>query len=489
MAEPYRKTKIIATVGPSVQHPRKILSLLKNGVNVFRLNFSHGDHAAHRRSVSIIRESSEKLGITVGILADLQGPKIRTGNTYHDLPVKLKTGAHVILLSGTGTVSGYCTESQITISYPTLAQEIRPRQIIVINDGAILLEVTRIEQKKEKQKFGKIHCIVLSGGVYASKKGVNLPNVRLRIPSMTNKDLADLKFILTLDIQYIALSFVRNASDIIALRKLTKKKRPDIKLIAKIEKPEAAGAIDDILQAADGIMAARGDLGVEAPPNEIPILQKNIIRRAEVFRKPVIVATQMLESMITNALPTRAETTDVANAIFDGADAVMLSGETAVGAHPEKAVKMMSEIAVSAERSIYIRNNLMRSRIGSTDIEREAVIAVCESAAWASAELSDIPICVFTLSGDTVIILSKMRTTAPIFAFSPDIRVVNLLSLAYNVRAFHIIFKQHIADLAEEAEKILIKNKYISRGSRIILIFGTSPVRGAANIMQIKKTR
>ncbi len=473
-----RKTKIIATIGPSTRNAVMIKKLIKAGVNVFRLNFSHGKHDSHRESVRLIRETANKLNTPVGILADLQGPKIRTGNTLNDQTIRLKTGSKVVLTSKPVV----CDASVISIDYLTLSKEIVPGQIIVINDGAIRLQVKHIDVEGDQ-----ILCSVTSGGSYSSRKGVNLPNVHLKIPSMTRKDIKDLDFILSLEVQYIALSFVRSASDIKALRKLTEKLRPEIKLIAKIEKPEAALAADEILEAADGIMVARGDLGVEATPFDVPILQKNLICKAEAIRKPVIVATQMLESMIENALPTRAESTDVANAIFDGADAVMLSGETAVGANPEKAVLTMAQIAETAEQSVYMKNNLIRNKF--TDIKKEKVSfrAVCESAAWASAELNNIPICVFTLSGDTALYLSKIRTVAPIYAFSPDEAVVNMLSLAYNIQAFKIKFGEHIADLVEDAEKLLIEKKLVKRNNRIVLISGTAPVRGGANFMQIKR--
>lgn len=468
-----KKTKIVATVGPACGSPEVLERLVSAGVNVFRLNFSHGEKKTHRKYVEMIRAVSKKLHAPVGILADLQGPKIRTSHTRDDAPTELKRHAEVVLTSEPGE----CTDSWISVDYPNLEKEISPGQIVVINDGAI-----RMKAKQVDKAGRRVVCTVTSGGVYSSRKGVNFPNAKLSIPSLTEKDLDDLDFILSLDVQYIALSFVRKAEDIAALRKLTKNRRPELKLIAKIEKPEAAAAVEKILSEADGIMAARGDLGVEASPHEVPILQKDLIRKAEAAHKPVIVATQMLESMIDRPLPTRAESSDVANAIFDGADAVMLSGETAVGAYPLESVRMMTQIARSAEASDYFQHE--RARVYGKRISAQAV---CEAAAWASAELGDIPICVFTLSGDTVLYLSKIRTPAPVFAFSPDIFVVNMLSVAFNVTAFHIPFRTHMADLVEDAEQLLVDRNNAEKGDRVVFVSGTTPLRGAVNIMQIKQ--
>lgn len=469
-----KKTKIVATVGPASADAEMIRSLITEGVNVFRLNFSHGDHETHEQNVQTIRKMSATLEQPVGILADLQGPKIRTGKTPEDRSIFLKKDTEVMLTAAPVV----CSETLISIDYQNLANEISEGNFVVLNDGAVRLQVIHVDKIS-----GKIRCIVISGGTYSSRKGVNLPNVPLRISALTKKDRVDLDFILTLDIQLIALSFVRSAADVRTLREAMGDRRPDIKIIAKIEKPEAAAAIDEILEVADGIMVARGDLGVEASPYEVPILQKNLIRRAAVAQKPVIVATQMLESMIEHPLPTRAESSDVANAIFDGVDAVMLSGETAVGAYPKEAVQMMAQIAKSAEQSSYLQHERIRN-YGETRVSAKALY---EAAAWASAELSHIPICVFTLSGDTALYMSKIRTPAPVFAFSPDVNVVNMLSLAFNVTAFQIVFKSHIADLAADAEQMLLKRTTVRQGDRIVLVSGTTPTRGAANHMQIKQ--
>ena len=469
-----RKTKIVATLGPATQNETSIRTLLTAGVNVFRLNFSHGTHKAHEENIRMIREQSAALDVPAGVLADLQGPKIRTGRTQDDRPIQLKTGTSVTL-----TVDGpQCDDRTISVDYPTLAAEIHTGQIIVLNDGAVRLHAERIDAER-----GQIACTVTAGGEYASHKGVNLPNAHLSLPSLTGKDRRDLSFILTADVQYIALSFVRSAADILALKAICSPKRPEIQIIAKIEKPEAAADIDEILEAADGIMVARGDLGVECAPFEIPVLQKDLIQKAQAFHKPVIVATQMLESMTAHPLPTRAESTDVANAIFDGTDAVMLSGETAVGEFPIEAVSMMARIAETAEQSSYIK----QERPDYRGDKRPSARAICEAAAWAAEKLSNVPVCVFTLSGDTAVYLSKLRSPSPIFAFSPNAHVVNLLSLTYNVTAFHLPFRSHMADLVEDAETLLLQKDLIQKNDRIVIISGTAPIRGATDLMQVKR--
>jgi pyruvate kinase len=305
----------------------------------------------------------------------------------------------------------------------------------------------------------------------------------LRIPSLTAKDRRDLAFILKVDVNYIGLSFVRSARDVAALRAIVGRKKPDIKLIAKIEKPEAAAAIEEILAVSDGIMVARGDLGVEASLFDVPVLQKDLVARANAAGKLVIVATQMLESMIERPLPTRAESTDVANAVFDGTDAIMLSGETAVGKFPVQAAGTMAQIARTAEQSRYFPKEIIDLCQGG----RRSSCAVCEAAAWAARDLGGAPVCVFTLSGDTALYLSKIRNQSPLYAFSPDKRVVNMLSLAWNVTPIHIPFARHMADLIADAEKTLVTRRLSRKGETIVIVSGTTPVRGATNFLRVKK--
>ena len=468
-----KKTKIIATVGPASNSPRVIRGLLQHGVNVFRLNFSHGDHAFHENSIRTIRQEQKKLGITAAILADLQGPKIRTGVCAGSGPITVKKGAKIIVTSR----KVLCTAECISIDYQHLERELKPGQFVMINDGAIRLRVDAVDAARRSAR-----CTALTGGSYSSRKGVNLPNVNLRIPSLTVKDRRDLALILKADINYIGLSFVRSARDVAALRAIAGRKRPDMKIIAKIEKPEAAAAIDGILSVSDGIMVARGDLGVEASPFEVPILQKDLVAKANHAGKLVIVATQMLESMIEHAAPTRAESTDVANAIFDGTDAIMLSGETAVGAYPVEAAAMMAQISRTAEQSSYFSTGIVDLNPG----ERRSAGAVCEAAAWASRDLGGAPVCVFTLSGDTAHYLSKIRNQSTLFAFSPDKNVVNMLSLAWNVTPIYIPFARHMADLIADAEKTLVARRLTKKGDTIVIVSGTTPLRGATNFLRVK---
>jgi pyruvate kinase len=469
-----KKTKIIATLGPASKEPHIIRQLMQKGVNVFRLNFSHGDHAFHKHSIRTIREESKKLGATAAILADLQGPKIRTGACAGSSAVTVRKGAKVTVTSGTET----CTAERISIDYPGLEREVGPGQIIMINDGAIRLRVDAVDRARRG-----LRCTVLSGGSYSSHKGVNLPDVKLRIPSLTVKDRRDLAFILAADVNAVALSFVRSGRDVAALRAIVDRKRPDLKIIAKIEKPEAAAAVDDILSVSDGIMVARGDLGVEASLFDVPVLQKDLVARANAAGKLVIVATQMLESMIEHPSPTRAESTDIANAIFDGTDAVMLSGETAIGAYPVPAVETMAQIARAAEESAYFPDDIIDLCRG----ERRAACAVCEAAAWAARDLGGAPVCVFTLSGDTALYLSKIRSQSPLYAFSPDRNVVNMLSMAWNVIPVRIPFARHMADLIADAEKTLIARRCAKKGQPIVIVSGTTPLRGATNFLRVKK--
>jgi pyruvate kinase len=468
-----KKVKIIATIGPSSSSEAMIEKLIRNGVNLFRLNLSHGTHEDHKKAATQIRNISRKLETETGIIADLQGPKIRTRSTANNEVITLTTGDQVRITSE----KVICTTSVIAIDYPDIASEIEIGQQIMINDGAIRLEITA------KHDCGDLDAKVTSGGEYSSHKGVNLPNVKLRIPSLTEKDLKDLEFILDMDIQYIALSFVRDAGDVKALREIVNKKRTDIKIISKIEKPEAAEHISEILEHSDGIMVARGDLGVEMTPYVVPIIQKDMIHKANSAGKIVIVATQMLESMIHQKMPTRAESTDVANAIIDGTDAIMLSGETAVGINPDEAVLTMTRIAQVTEQSNYIP----RATQVIPTLDHYPPHAICDAAVLAGRDLNGIPLCVFTMSGETAFYLANRRYQAPIYAFSPDWHVVKALSIAWNTIAFHLPFSQTIAQLHKDGESILLQNSLIRQGDLIGIISGATGVCGATDSFRIKK--
>ncbi|MEI6808924.1 MAG: pyruvate kinase, partial [bacterium] len=320
--------------------------------------------------------------------------------------------------------------------------------------------------------------------VYSSHKGVNFPNARLKVPSMTAKDRRDLRFILTQPVDYIALSFVRAAHDLKALNSAIFRAGKRIKTIAKIEKPEAAADIERILDACDGIMVARGDLGVETSPYEVPQLQKDLVLKGNRKGKLVIVATQMLESMIEHPLPTRAESTDVANAILDGTDACMLSGETAVGAYPVESVRTMTRIAQAIETSSYFGSG---EPVNLNLKDHSGPHSVCEAASWASRDLGGVPVLVFTMSGDTALYMAKIRNQSPIIAISPHPEVVSMLSLAWNVRAFYVPFERDVVSLQRRAESFLVRKGILRKKQQIVVLCGTMPVRGATNFMRVKE--
>ncbi|MCX7725768.1 MAG: pyruvate kinase [Chitinispirillaceae bacterium] len=468
-----KRVKIVATVGPASTTPEDISSRIESGVNVFRINFSHGDLSTHTEAIKIIREESKKLDCEVAILADLQGPKIRTRKTPDNSAIYINKGEKVVITSQ----DVLCSKKIIAIDYEKLYKEIDIGQVVMINDGAIQLKII------EKKDNGDFIAEVISGGRFSSHKGVNFPDVDLSIPSLTEKDINDLSFILEQDFQYIALSFVRKSEDVGALKEIVAKKRNDIKIIAKIEKPEAVKRIDSILQVADGIMVARGDLGVEATPFMVPIMQKELIRKANKAGKIVIVATQMLESMIENPLPTRAEATDVANAIIDGADAIMLSGETAVGKYPLLAVETMVKIAAVTEGSKYISQEMINLSLR----EQYPPHAICEAAVWACRDMNFIPLCVYTISGETALYLAKLRYSGPVFAFSPEIRTVRMLSLAWNIYPLLIRFSDDIVEVQKVGEEILISKGLIRQNDLIGIISGTNALRGATNSFRIKR--
>lgn len=469
------KTKIIATIGPASNSAKTIEQLIIKGVDVFRLNFSHGAHDEHLNVIVNIRKASAKLKQPVAILADLQGPKIRTGKTENNIKIKLKKGQKVSLT----TENIICTDKIISIDYKKLINEIENGATILINDGAIKLKVISLDKTKSL-----INCKVLTTGTYSSRKGINLPNVKLSIPALTAKDKKDLNFIIKQDINYIALSFVRDAKDLIPLQKIINKNNPTIKIISKIEKPEAVNNFEAILDNSDGIMVARGDLGVETSVYEVPTLQKELIKIANSRCKQVIVATQMLESMINSEVPTRAEASDVANAIFDNSDAVMLSGETAVGINPINAVDTMNLIACETESSDLFNDDFISLHLK----ERTVTHSICEAAEWASRDNGGMPVIVFTVSGSTALYLSKIRNQSPIYAFTPDKNVANSLALAWNTRSFILPIEKDFNLMLKKAESILLKGRYLKKNSPYVIISGKSAIKGATNNLRIKYT-
>ena len=421
----YNRTKIVATMGPASAPKETLLAMIKAGVNVCRLNFSHGRTEEHKKVIDTIREINEQHKTNVAILADLQGPKIRIG-LVKDGGIHLINGTHINIT----THECIGDDNQIYITYDTFPQDVQANEIILLDDGKIQMRVL------ETNKIDKVVCEVVHGGILTSRKGVNLPNTKVSIPSLTEEDLVNLHFALDCDVDWIGLSFVRNAEDITELKQVINARGKAAKVIAKIEKPEAIENIDAIIAATDGVMVARGDLGVEMPLEEVPLLQKMIARKCRAASKPVIVATQMLESMITTPRPTRAEVNDVANSVLDGADAVMLSGETSVGEFPLIVIETMAKIVRNVEELGYPYN--VKAPIETTDTASAGYLsnAVCESAVYLAQHTNAVGIVSMTTSGYTAFEISSYRPKARTFIFTSNKHLLNALSLLWGVRTF-----------------------------------------------------
>ncbi|MGH9863212.1 MAG: pyruvate kinase [Candidatus Acidiferrales bacterium] len=463
-----RKAKIVATIGPASHDPLMLLALLEAGLDVARLNFSHGEHSLHARVIRDLRRLTTLQQRSVAIFADLPGPKIRTGRLENGKPVELRTGQK-LALTGKEIVGD---RERVSINYPRLAQDVRPHDRILLSDGLIELRVL-------ETRASEVLCRVVNGGLLGERKGVNLPGVKLKISSLTPRDKEHLKFALAHGVNYVAQSFVRSADDVRELKGLIKRAGYNTPVLAKIEKPEALDDLDAILAVADGVMVARGDLGVEMRPEQVPVAQKKIIAAANERRIPVITATQMLESMIENPRPTRAEASDVANAIFDGTDAVMLSGETAAGKYPREAVEMMERIIQEAEK---LGPRIpRRRRLQNVSVPE----AVAETAADAADQLQVKAIAVFTESGLSASLVSKARPTPPIIAFSPNQEVRRRLALLWGVLPRRIQRVRHLDELTREAERRLRQEKLAHKGDIIAIVAGTPlGTRGTTNLLK-----
>jgi pyruvate kinase len=437
-------------------------------MNVARLNFSHGTHAEHAKNIALLRAAALEMKKTVAILADLQGPKIRTGVLAGGGPVLLRTGQEFTIT--TAKVLGDST--RVSTVFEPLPREVKRGDRILLSDGLIELRVKQVRRSE-------VICDVVNGGALGENKGINLPGVKLRVPALTPKDKADLKFALGAGADYIAVSFVRRPEDVALAKQLIRKAKKETPVIAKLEKPEAIENLDAILRVADGVMVARGDLGVEMSPEEVPVVQKQIIRRAREFRRPVITATQMLESMTENPRPTRAEASDVANAIFDGSDAVMLSAETANGKYPVEAVSMMARIIESAEKSIEeFPRPVPQERLKIAE-------TVAELVCHASRELHMKLIVVFTHSGFTARLISRYRPQVPIIALTPEAETRRRMALIWGVLPLESRDQHRIDTLAEMTEKKLLQERLVRTGDVIGIIAGTPMgVRGTTNFMK-----
>lgn len=470
MRKDKRRTKIVATLGPSSSSPEMIERLILAGVDLFRLNFSHGTLEDKSLMITSIRAISTNLGREVGILADLQGPKIRTGKMAGDGMV-LQKGQQVVIT--TADILG--ADGIIPTIYTELPRDVVPGSRILLDDGLLELKVQAVESEQ-------VRCLVINGGLLKNNKGINLPGVKVSAPSLTEKDLVDLDYCLWVDVDYIALSFVRTHEDVEQIKRIIYSAGKDIPVVAKIEKPEALRNFNKILKVTDAVMVARGDLGVEIAAEKVPLIQKKIIQSCNKAGKPVITATQMLESMIVNPRPTRAETSDVANAIIDGTDAVMLSGETASGAHPVAAVETMVRIALDVETAGF------GSKENTPAMSTPSIAqAVGEAACRAATSLKAKSIAVFTQSGSTAALISRFRPAIPIVAFTNTIEIQRKLSLYWGVRAKSIQILENMEQQIALAEQLLLASG-LRKGDIVVIIMGTPiEARGSTNLMKIHK--
>jgi pyruvate kinase len=464
-----RKTKILATLGPASESPEMVERLILAGADGFRFNFSHGSHDDFRQMSDVVRAASKKVGKPVAILQDLQGPNIRTGKLADGKPVHLIPGTRFVIT--TRPVEG--NAMIVSTSYSGLPGDVRPADKILIDDGAIELKVLQVQDTD-------VETEIVTGGSLQEKQGINLPGVNVSAPSLTEKDTVDALFGKGLSVDYVALSFVRSAVDVLKLREVLG--NGDSRIIAKIEKAEAIKNLPEILEVSDGVMVARGDLGVELPAERIPLLQKMIIEHANRAEKLVITATEMLESMVDHSRPTRAEASDVANAILDGTDVLMLSQETAVGLYPEKVVKTMGSIAEFTESDEDVFRNTERIRPQHLVNFTHAIV---HSARMAAEVMKAKAILVFTQSGYTAELASCQRPPCSIFAFTPNQRVVQILSLVWGVFPILIENMNDYSVMVQRAEQKLLEENLLQKGDAVVVVSGTQPVRGATNMMKM----
>src|SRR3954470_12066836 len=466
-----RRAKIVATLGPASNTVPVFRDLVRAGVDVVRLNFSHGTHEEKLALIQMIRRVSRDEHKPLCILGDLQGPKIRTSKLKDHLPVMLKAGARLTITPR--DVPG--TASLVGTTFKTLAENVEQGSRILLSDGLIELRVHEVTGDD-------VVCEVINGGMLGENKGINLPGIPVRVPSLTEKDSQDLEFALKNGVDAVAVSFVRTAEDVRLVRDRVSAYGGETWIIAKLEKPQAIEHLDSILLAADGIMVARGDLGVEVPPEKVPAIQKHIIRKASEYRKPVITATQMLESMIENPRPTRAEASDVANAIYDGTDAVMLSGETAAGKYPREAVAIMARIVNETERHMRDTGVAHRRRDHRALSISETI---CESVAHAALDLEMRAIAVFTETGTTARLISKYRPQCRIFAFSHRDTVCNRSNLYWGVHPISCEESSTSDDMVHDAEKELLKMNAADYGDVVGIVAGTQKATGSTNFLRL----
>ncbi len=469
-----RKTKIIATIGPSTSSKEMLKRIISRGVNVCRLNFSHVKHEEAKKIISFIKEINQELHVHTAILADLQGPKIRIGEIEN--PKQLKKGNEIVL----------CTKKRkntIKVSYSGFAKDVLVGDVILVDDGKISLTVIETNQKDT------VKLRVIFGGTLYSNKGLNLPSTKISSPCLTHKDKKDLEFILSEKIEWIGLSFVRSAKDIQTLRKHINKNKKKHKIIAKIEKPQAIKQLDSIINETDAIMVARGDLGVEVQPQKVPVYQKLIVQKCIKNAKPVVIATQMLESMTDNPTATRAEVNDVANSVIDGADALMLSGETSVGKYPHKVVDTMRKIIRDIEKS---EHSISKNKISMLVKNNERMLsdALCENASIIAEQAKAKAIITATYSGYNTIKTSSYRPTAFIYAFTNNHTILNTLSLVWGVQGFYYDRGDTTDQTIEETKEMLKKSGFIKKGD-VVVNLASMPAkeRGMTNMIKLSKVK
>lgn len=466
-----KKTKIVATIGPASSSKEVLREMFLAGLNVCRLNFSHGAYEVHQDVIKVIRELNEETGLNVAILADLQGPKIRTDEMENN-GVELVNDQEVLIV--TEKVLG--TAKKFSINYSKLPEDVNPGERILLDDGKLALEVIKTDGSKE------ILAKVVHGGILSSKKGVNFPNTRISMPSLTAKDLEDLNFALDQNVDWIGLSFVRSARDIIELKHIIANRKCKAKVVAKIEKPEAIEDIDEIIRKSEALMVARGDLGVEVPYQSVPLIQKMLINKCILHAKPVIVATQMMETMITNITPTRAEVNDVANAVLDGADAVMLSGETSVGKFPVEVIKTMSNIVTEMENFGGIYN---KEEIPEKNQDRFITDSICFNACRLAQRVEADAIVTMTFSGYTAYKIASQRPKAPIFIFTSNKQILTQINLIWGVRGFYYdkrVSTDHtIADI-----KYLLKKEGLVKQGDLVINIASIPLEDLGNSNMLK---
>jgi pyruvate kinase len=471
-----RRTKIVATLGPASESEEMLTALMEAGADVFRLNFSHGDHPSKAALIHRIRDISRKRRKAVAILGDLQGPKIRTG-LMKGGSMELVAGKEVTITTRDITGEG----DLIPTTYEELPRDVKRGDRILLDDGLLELEVVSSEGTD-------VRCRVKVGGFLKNRKGINLPGVDVSIPALTEKDRQDLRFCLEHDLDYVALSFVRHAQDVIALREILFEEKASIRIIAKIEMPQAVDDFDDILEASDGIMVARGDLGVEMSPEKVPLIQKKIIRKCNEAGKPVITATQMLESMIDHPRPTRAETSDVANAILDGTDAVMLSAETASGSYPVEAVSLMVRVAGDVEREPILQEKLLHRIPELRGGYRSLPEAIGQAAVRVADNVGAAAILAFTQTGSTAALVAKYRPPIPIYAVTPSQSVRRRMVLYAGVHSIRVDICGDTESQIRSVEEAVIEAGVLQRGDIVIITMG-SPVSapGTTNLLKVHR--